>query len=203
MSVYDLQGQLIQRVQITDPSGVTEFLGPFDKVCPVIPDTDKLFNFSIFPTPEREFLVLDPYGDENHLPETVRERLFSEATDGVDFTVALELETGCIYHALFYTENSMLTLALTAPQSEGGCEGPIRLPRGYRKGQCGKLATWLRSCKRPFQWTLTPQAMSYFIDREIGYKDLASALMLELSLPRGRLLLTYGMWATQSDWSEV
>lgn len=195
MSVYDFQGKILDEIVIDNgrdrDSNLTEGLI-------TIPDSLKLFNFTVKPNPKTEFLILDPYGDENFLPESVRERLFGKETAR---TIAINLVTGFIYYAaLFYDDyhNLVLVLTLVEPNDDGGF---LCVPKAYRKNKCKDLVTWLSSCKRPFRWTLPGYTLSDFIDREIGYSDLEQDLELELYAKAGHWLrLGRGKYCTTTTW---
>jgi len=151
----------------------------------LVPDKHHLTNFDLV-AQEGSWLVLDNYGNEE-LSTNIEKRLLGTNP----YTIAINRKTGQIYSVVFCVNKAApeQTFAAFLGFLAANFHEKHLVPAEYLV-----RLDELKSHKRPFNLTFEGKTLLSFIDREIGYNELSSDLIVHLDFRPMSLEITAGMY---------
>jgi hypothetical protein len=150
----------------------------------------KLLNFCLsLYDGSREWVILDNYGNEI-LTESVTDRIFGEGSYAHGYYLAIDQEDGHIFRAVFGESDMDCSLNLD-PLS-------MRVPPKY----LAKLDKLMIE-KRPFALNLPSVVWRDLFDHEIGFRDAAKELMVELHFGPNEIQIWGKSYRELSDWKQA
>lgn len=162
-----------------------------------VPDSHKLFNFDL-KFGDRTLLVLDDYGHETLAGSDIEPHVLEggRLRGDLGYTLGIDRGTGII-HAIGFGIEKRKCIAITWEFSRDPEGKPLRFPRRLLK-QIDKL----KSAKRPYDILIPPHYLAAFIDRSIGYQELAQNLVVQFDFrPKGFVEVWGSSHRLVSEWA--
>jgi hypothetical protein len=151
------------------------------------PTEDKLLNFCLsLYDGSREWIILDNYGNEI-LTQSVTDRIFGDGSYAHGYYLAIDQENGDIFRAVF---------------GEPGIDCSLNLDPLFRKVPPKYLTKLdkLMTEKRPFALNFPGVVWRDLFDHEIGFRDAAKELMIELHFGSKGVQIWGEAYREMSDW---